>query len=360
MQDPFPPLLGGALQATPLHGNILLQVQHTLHLQSAAGSPGGYFKSCLSLPLRNYNIMASKIPYCHSCKQRHQKPNGLQCPTRLSRLGYEPSAINSDSNHATLELQKTMQEFMKQIDARMSAMESATRRSRSPSSKGDSETQQRRRSISEGGQPKGAKDTSFRPLHTPATIDSKISGRDKTAMDVVTLDIPWPHYYVTSANQRPAHYDELSVEEFVYGYMCVHNQEKDTAIQSAMRKHLCEIMLDSRQYGWEKARSFHALILAQMEQGRLNWLDSAGIQYERQRRGYLPSPPRPKQPFFKAKVEICIPYQAGNCPHDTHHGGLKHVCSYCYKAIGCTFKHPKVSCKRKLDDEAHASDSEGQ
>ncbi len=45
MQDSSP-LLGGPLQATPLNGLILLQVQLTLLLQSAAGSPGGYVKSC--------------------------------------------------------------------------------------------------------------------------------------------------------------------------------------------------------------------------------------------------------------------------------------------------------------------------
>ncbi len=146
--------------------------------------------------------------------------------------------------------------------------------------------------------------------------------------------------------------------------MCVHNNEKDTAIQSAMRKHLCEIMLDSRQYGWEKARSFHALILAQMEQGRLTWLDSAGIQYERQRRGYLPSPPREKHAISKylppsqEKIELCTFYQADNCPKDTNHNGLKHACSYCFTKLGRTFRHPLVSCNIKKQDEAHASEGQ--
>ena len=131
-----------------------------------------------------------------------------------------------------------------------------------------------------------------------------------------------------------------------------------------MRKHLRELMLDSRQYGWEKARSFHALVLAQMEQGRLDWLNSNGIQYERQRRGYQPSPPRGKQllprppQIFTRKVELCNLYQDGNCPEQSHHNGLKHVCSYCYHKIGCTFKHPMVSCNRKLEDEAHASEGQ--
>ncbi len=129
-------------------------------------------------------------------------PNGLQCPSRLAKLGIESSAKN-DSNSTALELQKTMQEFMKQIDARMSAMENATRRSRSPSSSGDTETQQRRRSVSEGGHPRGPADHIPQPPPLPTTSNAKLSGRDKTALDVVTLDIPWPHYFVTSANQRP-------------------------------------------------------------------------------------------------------------------------------------------------------------
>ncbi len=54
---------------------------------------------------------------------------------------------------------------------------------------------------------------------------SRKSGRDKTALDAVFHELDWPHFYVSTTAHRPATYDGLSVEEFVYGYLCVVEHE---------------------------------------------------------------------------------------------------------------------------------------
>ena len=66
-------------------------------------------------------------------------------------------------------------------------------------------------------------------------------------------------------------------------------------------------MLDEKQYHREDVRSFHALVLAGMEAGTHSWKDYEGIQYLKQRNGYL-NPPKQvhnrNQPSLKGE---CMP-----------------------------------------------------
>ena len=48
----------------------------------------------------------------------------------------------------------------------------------------------------------------------------KRSGRAKTADDVIIREIDWPHFYIfRGPNRRPAKYEDLSLAEFVSGYL---------------------------------------------------------------------------------------------------------------------------------------------
>ncbi len=172
-----------------------------------------------------------------------------------------------------------MLNFMESMEIRLTALESSSKPSHgdiSPSS-------------TRGNKGPNTKDISDRHPVAKATC----SGRDQTAHDIVAHNITWPHFYVTSTDNRPAKYDTLALHEFIFGYLCIHDNEPDPAIQAAMCQHLRELMLDMKQHTWAEVRSFHALVLSKMEAGRASWLDLPGIQYLRTREGYLPIPPIP-------------------------------------------------------------------
>ncbi len=179
------------------------------------------------------------------------------------------------------EFQNKMLKFMEQFDSRLTAIESS-----STSSHSDTTTDRKRHN-------KGlnAKDWSLMPRKLTPVAKAMCSGRDKTAHDVIAHNIDWPHFYVTTTDNRPADYDYLTLDEFIYGYMCVHEHEPDPAVQSAMWQHLRELMLDLKQHTWAEVRSFHALILSKLEAGRASWLDLPGFDYIRTREGYLPPIP---------------------------------------------------------------------
>ncbi len=191
--------------------------------------------------------------------------------------------------------------------------------------------------------------------NTPSVPRGKKSGREKTVVDVIYHDIDWPHYFVQpKSNQKAPRYDDLSLEEFVYGYLRIVAMEQDGDVKAAMLSHLEELMLDARQYSWPKARAFHGLIVQEMERGALTWLDTEQIQTHRHRRGYISSPVTRSQGNYSKpasdnppRYEICNAYNSGSCPHEKPHDGLKHSCSYCFGKLKRLYKHPECECRRK-------------
>ncbi len=303
--------------------------------------------------------------YCRSCKERHEPPTGTQCAVRLAKLGIEinpPQPPNTQEKMMSLLL--SMKGDFNDVKTRLALLEENQKAGSLPSDGdgSDSEVDPKENGGKENVPPPKKEDKPPQNFNTsvPQVPRGKKSGRDKTAIDVVFKDVDWPHFYVQTRQHRPATYDTLTVEEFVYGYLRVISNEQDEAVKAAMRSHLEELMLDARQYSWPKARSFHALILAEMERGNLTWLDREGIQYIRHRKGYVASPARNSGPALvpsTSGVTICKAYNEGSCSIKNTHGGQKHVCSFCFSEVQRMYRHPETQCNRKKDSEGSTSDT---
>ncbi len=296
--------------------------------------------------------MATNVLYCRSCKEHHVPPVGKQCATRIARMGLDinPSQLNQKkddgSSDKVISLLTSMKGDFDDMRSRLSELESSVKkRPRSDSIPSDGDA----------SESSGSEDGSPSPKKKKARNNKKKgkSGRDKTALEVVCNDVDWPHFYVISkTDRRPATYDSLSVEQFVYGYLKVIAKEKDAAVKAAMMSHLEELMLDTNQYGWPQTRAFHAVILGEMERGSLDWLDKDGFAYNRLRKGYVTSPvtrsqTQPRTQTQAAKIEICSDYNSGECPSEKSHDGLKHACRFCYLKSRRTYKHPESECRNK-------------
>ena len=71
------------------------------------------------------------------------------------------------------------------------------------------------------------------------------SGMDRTGTTAVLKKITWPHEVVYTSAGKPAAYQDLTVLQFVYGYLLVmESEEADIRVQLAL--HLKALMSDAQ------------------------------------------------------------------------------------------------------------------
>ncbi len=176
----------------------------------------------------------------------------------------------------------------------------------------------------------------------------KGSGRNKTMTDMIRHEISWPHYYVFRGPTRSAAaYDNLTIQEFVYGMLCM-LQEAKPETQPHMHTLFQELMVDAMEYPWPQVRSFNGVLFQLMEQGRFAWGDPTQPLREQ----YLRAPAHSHTPA-QHKPAYCGPFQSGQCPetaqeHNSPRGMVQHICAYCLRVAGKACAHPEYVCKRKV------------
>ncbi len=98
------------------------------------------------------------------------------------------------------------------------------------------------------------------------TVKCKISGCSRTTQDFVVKEVDWPHFHVHRTDSRkPAAYNDLSIQEFVYGYLKKVEKEKDGSTKLLMAGHLQELMQDALEFTLENLRKFDGVFLEQCE-----------------------------------------------------------------------------------------------
>ena len=189
----------------------------------------------------------------------------------------------------------------------------------------------------------------------------KKSGRARTADDIVIAEIDWPHYYIyRGTERRPAKYSELTVAEFVLGYLS--SMEKETtSVQAHMKKHLLELMRDTMDFSWDSVRNFHGVLLNQFEMRRITWEDTEEIQALRRAYAHRviaqantdqigDKPTTSRNTNVRGPI-FCVQFQTGECKshgdHASPRGQVQHICAYCLKETGCSFNHAEQDCRRK-------------
>jgi hypothetical protein len=172
---------------------------------------------------------------------------------------------------------------------------------------------------------------------------SKKSGKLRTAEHKIRHEVDWPHFYVYRKNV-PATYDSVSVPEFTFGYMCaMENADKNTAYH--MNSHLKVLMEEASKCRWDLVRSYQAVVLNNIETGRLTWEHASSEDLRHRHVWNTAAPPEQKQSSEQRKP--CPSYQDGTCPKESHHNGLLHACHYCIKTVRRLYRHPESQCVRK-------------
>ena len=69
-------------------------------------------------------------------------------------------------------------------------------------------------------------------------------------------------------------YDQLSLTQFVQGFVKNVLAESDNLTRENMLIHLADLMEDASDFSWTNVKAAHAVILCEMERGFLDWNDT--------------------------------------------------------------------------------------
>ena len=174
----------------------------------------------------------------------------------------------------------------------------------------------------------------------------------KTIQDIVIREIDWPQYHVyRGVDRRPARYEDLNIEEFVYGALCQVIDGRDSkANKNTMLQHLRMLMGDACDFPCPNVRNFHGIVLSQMEMDRITWGDQDRIGELRQT--HVQRGPAATSTPVNNKKRYCLPFQDGTCratswEHESPQGLVTHICAYCLPNTGSAFSHAEKDCIRK-------------
>ena len=149
--------------------------------------------------------------------------------------------------------------------------------------------------------------------------------------------VDWPQNFILTGNRkvRPT-YDDLTMSQWVSGFVRCIQEEKSEAAKSSMLDYLGNLM--------EVAKASHAIVLTNMEADRLQWTETDKLDRIRRAHAQRHGAPGPSNGFkltnnkkFKNTGSktgvICRFFQEGTCKFSSHHriaGQLyRHVCEYC-------------------------------
>ena len=191
----------------------------------------------------------------------------------------------------------------------------------------------------------------------PATARTrgKRSGAARTVQDTVKRDIDWPHFHIyTAPGAEPMTFERLSVQEFVFGYMHMVDQQDSKLDRSIMWNILKGMMEDATEYPWLNVKNYYWVLASHVKNERMEWSNGSEVQSLRAKHAQKHDAPPKKQPVQAStndKLRYCGLYQKGNCQEKGDHAGQKHMCAFCYRAKGTAYPHPEIECRRKAAEE---------
>ena len=188
----------------------------------------------------------------------------------------------------------------------------------------------------------------------------KRSGSVSKASDQIRNSIDWPHFHVfRGINMMPSSYEEMSLEEFILGYVRMLRDSDSQFDNSIMLEMLENLMEDTIDFKWSNAKAFFRSVGLEIERGKLSWDNAMEIQKRRLiqcrvvKSTAVPSKPQPevrKMRAFNPIYTACVAYQTSSCDKDHDHLPYVHACSFCYANRNQVCKPKEAQCFFKPKD----------
>jgi hypothetical protein len=93
---------------------------------------------------------------------------------------------------------------------------------------------------------------------------------------------PWPQDYVLGSGKKlKLFYEDLSIFEWISGYISIVQNTPDITTAHLMMSHLRNLMEDAVFHGWEPVKQAHSVILSSLESGAFTWADELRMAEKR-------------------------------------------------------------------------------
>ena len=266
-----------------------------------------------------------KYFHCGKCNKKHQRPVGKNCTAEMvpeekfSDLDSSVSSVTStddstcgasgksqDTNSLLLQEMKSLSSKMNLMEKRLATTEKQLKASTSAYQQ-DGKSERTKKKVLAVPQPQTSEeDSSDAELLMPSKKfikeDPKIQQQVKARMEelkhindrdcqgkfksqrstnddvTVKFKIPWPQNQVLSGStrSRPS-YDQLNVFQWVSGFARIAQDESNIDVKNKMLEYLADLMEDAQDFSWASAKAAHAVALCRMEDGKLSWNDTQGL-----------------------------------------------------------------------------------
>jgi hypothetical protein len=96
------------------------------------------------------------------------------------------------------------------------------------------------------------------------------------------VKVPWPQDFVLGSGRKlKLYYEDLSIFEWVNGYIATIQNEPNPKIARYMMSHMRNLMEDAVFHGWEPVKQAHSDILSSLESGEFAWCDEIDMAERR-------------------------------------------------------------------------------
>ena len=170
----------------------------------------------------------------------------------------------------------------------------------------------------------------------------------------------WPNEScLTGATRKRTSYDDLTLGQFVVGFLKNAMDTTNPQLSRAMLNELVETVKLSENLSWPIARRAFAVAMHRIEEDSVNWSDTRFLAENRLTfsqtavfSGSVTMSPKvqPPQPLSSVKKIVCRWYNEGTCPHTQDHSdatgttSFQHICMYCFKQLKRNNSHTELEC----------------
>ena len=339
-----------------------------------------------------FKLKMPKIFYCSKCQDEHERPVGKKCQLKLAGESFSSAneVVATPSSSVSGSISDQILSKLSQIGEKMELMDRRVQRTEAALEQGTSrvspllstsQSQPGTSTVSNSTATETNADQSVVPsiefLRSNESIQCEVEkrlaelrtlneteskGRVKSQRggpgDIfVKKSVDWPQNFILTGNQktRPT-YNDLSITQWVSGFVRCIQEEKSDQSRSAMLDYLGNLMEDASDFSWESAKACHAILLTNMEADRVSWVETDKV--DRFRRAHAQrhvtvtqtsatrSATKKSKNSYSRGAIICKYFQEGTCRFPTHHKTAgqfyRHVCE------NCNGTHTTKSCTQKM------------
>ena len=118
----------------------------------------------------------------------------------------------------------------------------------------------------------------FKNLNEAATKGRVKSQRGGPGEITVKKSVDWPqHFILTGTHKTRPTYDDLTITQWVSGFVRCVQEEKSENVRASMLDYLGNLMEDASDFSWDSTKASHAILLTNMEADRISWNETEKI-----------------------------------------------------------------------------------